>query len=117
MAMEGKAMENYTFGKMHRRLIKSFLDVIILRALMSRPMGGSDVVTYIHKRFGILISSGTVYSTLYSMERQGMIEGGWQKGKKKKVYTLTPNGKEAINAVSKTKEKILNALVNVLPGK
>jgi hypothetical protein len=31
-------MENYTFEKTRRRLIKSFLDMIILRALMRHPM-------------------------------------------------------------------------------
>ena len=108
-------MENYTFEKMRRRLINSFLDVIILRALMSRPMGGHDFIMFISKRLDTLISSGTVYAVLYSMERQGLIEGG--RLERKRVYTLTPKGKEAINTVSKTKEKILSALVNVLAGR
>ena len=108
-------MENHTFEKMHRRLIRSFLDVIILRALTSRPMSGVDFIVFISKRFDTVISPGTVYSTLYSMERQGLIEGGQLE--RKRVYTLTPKGKETINTVSKTKEKILSALANALSGR
>jgi len=113
--MERRSMEKDAFEKMRRRLIMDFLDVIFLRALMSRPMGGHDFIAFISKRFDTLISSGTVYSTLYSMERQGLIEGGRLRAKR--VYTLTPKGKETINAVSKTEEKILSTLANILAGR
>lgn len=39
------------------------------------PLSGYDVIMFVHKKFGILLSSGTVYSVLYSMERNGLVRG------------------------------------------
>jgi len=62
---------------MHRRIIRNFLDVLILAELRSGPMSGYDFIAYIHDKFHLLISSGSVYSLLYSLERQGLITGVW----------------------------------------
>jgi len=76
------------------RMVKSFLDAIVLDKLRERdnPISGYDVVTFIHKKFYILVSSGTVYALLYSMERDGLIRGMWSQ--RKRVYTLTEKGEE-----------------------
>jgi len=57
------------------RVIKSFLDILILSQLKKTPMSGYDLIAFIHKKFDLLVSSGTVYSTLYSMERAELIKG------------------------------------------
>lgn len=94
-------MKTDVLKKMHGRIVKSFMDIIVLTELKNgHSMSGYDVIGYIHDRFGILVSSGTVYSLLYSTERDGLIEGGW--AKRKRVYRLTDKGKE-------TTETLLNA--------
>ena len=56
--------------KLRRRLIRNFMDTLILAELRKGPLSGYDIIGLIHKRFGILVSSGTVYSLLYSMGRE-----------------------------------------------
>jgi len=102
-------------NEMHERMVKSFLDTIVLAKLRERdsPMSGYDVITLIHKKFRILVSSGTVYSLLYSMERDGLIIGRWVGSRRKRVYTLTEKGEEKIKAILEAKEKILGIMVNL----
>jgi len=99
---------------MHRRMVKSFLDNIVLAKLREQdsPMSGYDVIALIHKKFHILASSGTVYALLYSMERDGLIRGVWSQ--RKRVYTLTEKGEKKIKAILDAKEKILGLMVNLL---
>lgn len=65
-------------------------------------MSGYDVISFIHKRFRLLISSGTVYSLLYSLERDGLIEG--QFNNRKRVYGLTDKGEETIQAIQESSQ-------------
>jgi DNA-binding PadR family transcriptional regulator len=60
--------------KLRRKTLKSFLDILILEELRKSSLSGYDIIDLIHKKFGILVSSGTVYSLLYSMERDGLIK-------------------------------------------
>lgn len=103
----GKDVLDSKFLKeMQRRLTKQFLDIIILAELRNASfLGGYDIVELIHKKFGFLMSAGTVYSLLYSMERQGLVKGGFTEGKR--TYILTDKGLDAINVTSKSKEVIL----------
>jgi len=107
-------LEASVLKKMYRRLIKSFLDVLILAELRNGPMSGYDVIAFIHRKFRLLVSSGTVYSLLYSLERDGLIEGSWNQ--RKRVYMLTDRGEETIKAILEANDKIKGFLVNLLKG-
>jgi DNA-binding PadR family transcriptional regulator len=107
-------MEREVLKKMHRRIVKSFMDVIVLAELKDGPMSGYDVIGYIHDRFGILVSSGTVYSLLYSMERDELIEGKW--AKRKRVYALTEKGDKKIETILNANDKIKSLLTSLLKG-
>lgn len=100
--------------KLHRRIVVDFLDVLILLKLRNSSFSGYDIISYIHKRFNILISSGTVYSCLYRLERDGLIEG--KTGQRKRVYTLTQKGKETIKTMLNMRDKILGLVVNLFIG-
>jgi DNA-binding PadR family transcriptional regulator len=81
--------------KMHRRIVESFLDMIVLAKLKnSSPLSGYDIVEFIHNKFGLLMSPGTIYSRLYSLERNGLVEG--KCNQRKRVYSLTCKGEENI---------------------
>jgi len=41
-------MESEVIRKMHRRIIKSFMDILILGELKNNIMSGYDVIAYIH---------------------------------------------------------------------
>jgi len=68
-------------------------------------MSGYDLIRFINNRFHILLSSGTVYSALYSMERNRLISGMLRR--RKKVYKLTHKGENTLKAISKANQKIL----------
>jgi len=98
-------LDSKILKEMQRSMIKNFLDTIILAELRnSSALSGYNVMEYIHKKFGILISSGTVYSLLYSMERRGLIKSAW--AQRKRVYTLSDKGAEIISVISKSKKEI-----------
>jgi len=98
-------LENETLEEMQTKMVKNFLDTIILAELRNKSaLSGYDVINFIHKKFDIMISSGTVYALLYYMERKGLIEGSWNQ--RRRVYTLTNKGRETINAILKSKEEI-----------
>ncbi len=77
---------------LRRRTIKNFMDILILSMLRAAPLSGYDVITSIFTKFDFLPSSGSVYSLLYALEREGLIQGGWNG--RKRVYTLTQRGEE-----------------------
>jgi len=105
-------LESEVLKKMHRRIIKSFMDVLILAELKNAPMSGYDVIAFIHNKFGILVSSGTVYSLLYSLEREDLIKGIW--AKRKRVYELTDTGERTIEAILNANDKIKGLMTNLI---
>lgn len=98
--------------KLRKRVIKNFMDILVLTKLRNSQMSGYDVISYIHKRFGILVSSGTVYSLLYSLERQGLIKGAING--RKRVYLLTEKSEQDLESIKKTGGEIQNLLRNIL---
>jgi len=97
--------------KLHRKTVKNFMDILILGEMKRSVVSGYDVISIIHKRFGILLSSGTVYSTLYSLERRGLIRGTWNN--RKRVYALTEKTEQNMDAVIKAKKEIHDFLSNI----
>jgi len=100
-----------TAEKLRRRAIKSFMDILILAELRKGSLSGYDIIGLIHKRFGILTSSGTVYSLLYSLERDGLIKG--VQNQRKRVYTLTQKGEQKTKIITKANEEIQSFLRNM----
>jgi DNA-binding PadR family transcriptional regulator len=107
-------MESEILMKMNRRVVTNFLDVLILLKLRNGSFNGYDIISYIHKRFDMLISSGTVYSCLYHLERDGLIKG--ELVQRKRVYMLTEKGRETVKTILGMKDKILGLVVNIFIG-
>jgi DNA-binding PadR family transcriptional regulator len=103
-AQKNNGFEARIFREMHERVIKSFMDVIIMTELRKGPLSGYDVISYINAKFNLLVSSGTVYSLLYSLERNGQVEGVWKE--RKRTYKLTDKGEETISRILNAQEKI-----------
>jgi DNA-binding PadR family transcriptional regulator len=98
----------------NRRIIKNFLDILILAEMRNGPLSGYDVISFIHNKFRLLVSSGTVYSTLYALERDGLIAGTWNH--RKRVYKYTEKGEETIRAILNANDKIQYLVTNLLKG-
>jgi DNA-binding PadR family transcriptional regulator len=113
--LKGLSLKSETLEEMQKSMIRNFLDTIILAELRkSSPLSGYDVMDFIHKKFDALISSGTVYSLLYSMERKGLIKS--EETGRKRVYRLTDKGRETINTILNSKEKIHMCLGTIIGG-
>ena len=109
-------MEREISREMHERIVKGFLDVAIMTKLMDgNPMSGYDVITFVHKKFGILLSSGSVYSILYSIERNGLVRG--MRSKRRRVYKLTDRGEKTIKVVINLVEEIQNTVKLLIGSK
>ena len=103
-------------AEIERRLITSFMDLIILRILRSNKQGtgGYDITRYLQLNHNILPSSGTVYSCLYAMERRGLIKG--RENGRKRVYILTQRGERVIKALEAAKNKLNRFTSMILYG-
>ena len=100
-------MEHDILRQVHERTIKNFMDILILTELRKgHPISGYDLIALLHRKFQIMISSGTVYSVLYSLERDGLIKG--MQTSNKRIYKLTDKGEENIKTILKNREKIQN---------
>lgn len=104
--MPAKIIEN-----LRRRTIKTFMDMLILAELQEKPLSGYDIINLIHRRFDVLVSSGTVYSLLYSLERKGFVTA--DADNRKRVYTLTGKGEQILETIGRANGEI-NGLVQSL---
>ena len=97
--------------KLQRRVVQNFMDIIILTEMKKGSLSGYDVIGLVQKRFGLLMSSGTVYSLMYSLERDGWIKGVWNS--RKRVYELTEKGERDIKVIAKANEEVQNFLKKI----
>ena len=86
-------------------MVQSFMDIIVLKRLKGgRHMSGYDLIKYFHNEFHILLSPGTVYSLLYSLERKNFIMGDARQ--RKMLYRITQEGKEFLKEIDVMKPYI-----------
>jgi DNA-binding PadR family transcriptional regulator len=88
------------------------MDIIILKHLKNNNhISGYDVIKHLHQKFHMLLSPGTVYSILYSLERQNLIQGYVNNGKR--VYKLTKQGEKFLANICTAKTSIQSFLSDV----
>ncbi len=85
-----------------KRITSQFLDLIILAHFRNEFFSGYDVITFVHKEFGFLLSSGTIYSTLYSMERKNLVTSSFVNGKR--IFKVTEKGKLVLEVTTSSDE-------------
>jgi len=107
-------LDSKILDQMHSRVVKNFLDMVILMELRKRSMNSSDVIAFVRNKFSMLISLGTVYSYFYFLERNGLIRNELAQGKR--IYKLTEHGEETAKAFFSSKDKILGMVLNLFIG-
>ena len=108
-------METKIIKEMEKSVVKNFLDIVIMTKM--RELGclsGYDAIEFILKKFGFIISSGTVYALLYSLERRGFIK--CESNQEKRIYALADKGKEYIDAILQAKEEVLRFMRTLFSG-
>lgn len=95
---------------LRKKVTRDFLDLIILSKLGNSELtSGYDFIGFIHEKYGALISSGTIYSRLYSLEREGFITSCFSE--RKRVYRITDLGKQFADAVQETVQHIIETIL------
>ena len=97
---------------LQRRLVSDNLDLLIMAELQKCSLSGYDVIQSIYRRLGFLMSSGTVYSMLYTMERNGLIRGGWDE--RKRMYSLTVKGADQFKVILGAQESLQKMFCQLL---
>ncbi|MEM2935930.1 MAG: PadR family transcriptional regulator [Candidatus Bathyarchaeia archaeon] len=84
--------------KVKGRCVKNALDLIILAILQDKPWGlsGYDFIGLIYDFFDIMVSPGTLYPVLFSLQKQGLVHVEF-KGKKR-VYYPALKGKKNLES-------------------
>ena len=90
-------LESKVISKLHHRLFREFLDLILLYELNKRNLGGYDALSFIYNKYGYRVSAGTIYSILYSLERRGLIRS--LSTVQKTVFELTNEGEEMLDVI------------------
>jgi DNA-binding PadR family transcriptional regulator len=92
--------ENRRIVKSFReRMVKSLLDVLILKSVRDGDsLTGYNMMMDFNEKFGVRLSSGTIYSTLYNLESKGLIRS--QLKGRNRVYALTEKGESFIGALA-----------------
>jgi PadR family transcriptional regulator, regulatory protein PadR len=95
-----------------QRITRNFLDILILRLIQAEPMWGYRIIKKTEQLFGVKLRHGVLYPLLNTLETQGYARSGkiTEKGRLRKVYEITPEGTELINAYHEVLKKQLEKL-------
>ena len=104
-------MESELLIQMNERIVKNFLDMLILIELKRGPLSYSELASVFRKRFGEIVDFSLVDLNLNFLEKEGLIMS--RKAKSSKAYALTTKGEEKVRAFLNSKNKILGLFLNL----
>ena len=90
--------ENKPPSNIKQRFARSFLDIVVLTIIRSRPTWGYRIITDIRENFGVNIGYGTMYPLLKSLKTKGLIKSRSKISNRRKIYEITVKGLEVINS-------------------
>ena len=105
-------------------LLRSSLDLLILKALSWGPRHGYAVAEWIEFATddALSVEEGTLYPALHRLERRGWVDTEWgvsENNRRAKFYRMTPAGRAQLRRESSTwlrhAEAIARALRSVSP--
>lgn len=75
------------------------LDLIVLQLLQAEPTNGYDLTLRIQAVTDdvLNVNAGSLYPALYRLEQRGLLRAAWKEsesGRRTKVYSVTPGGRE-----------------------
>ena len=95
-----------------QRITRNFLDILILRLIQAKPMWGYKIIKKTDKLFGVKLRHGALYPLLNSLESEEYVSSKkiTKKGRVRKVYYLSPKGKQLIEAYNQFLKEQLQGL-------
>ncbi len=103
----------------NKELLKGSMKTLVLKMLLSKSSHGYELAQRIEQltKGNIILTEGTLYPLLHSLEADKCIESFWEKpaGKRKrKVYKLTKLGKENLSEKTKSWNEFVKTMKLVL---
>ena len=100
-------------------LLHGTLDALILKTLAGAPRHGYAIARFIEDTTGeaVVVEEGSLYPSLYRMERRGWIEAEWgtsELGRRAKFYRLTEEGRAQLAAQTAAWERFSAGISKVL---
>jgi DNA-binding PadR family transcriptional regulator len=100
-------------GSLEERIIRNFLDILIMKYLKVRPSSsGYEILRHLYETFEITFSPGTVYHAIYWLERSHLIVA--ESDNSGSTYCLTKNGEESLNASAELSSHIQRLVSDIL---
>jgi DNA-binding PadR family transcriptional regulator len=91
------------------RLVRAFLDVLILQTISRKPMTGYELDNYILKKLKLDIGPNVIYTKLSSLERQNLITcTSYGRGR---IYMLTKSGASMVGELGHIVEEIQRSAI------
>jgi len=91
---------------------KGFLKIMLLAIIRDKPTHGYDIIRMVQEKThgNWLPSPGSVYPALEYLESKGYITS--EEVERKKVYTITPKGLEAVRRVQEKRNEMFEELIS-----
>ena len=83
-----------------QHIIRNLLDIQLLRIIQVQPTWGYKIKKQVETDFNVKLRHGALYPALNFLEQKGFLESQMQQkdGRPRKVYTITPSGKEYVQS-------------------
>jgi PadR family transcriptional regulator, regulatory protein PadR len=106
-------------GKESADLIPGTLDMLVLKALQLEPMHGWGITERIEQwsKNVLGVNQGTLYPSLYRLQRQGWITSEWQvteNGRRARYYKITRTGKKQLAEEQRNWKRLSQAVDGIL---
>jgi len=102
---------------MRAETLKGHLDGMLLASLETGPSHGYAIMEMLRAGSDgqVDLPTGTIYPALRRLERAGLLAGAWDEagGRRRRLYSLTPAGRQALAAERGT-WRIFSAAVTAL---
>jgi len=99
-------LETEILGRVHSRIFRALLDLLILMQLRNSAKSGRDIVRFVNTRFHVQLSSGTIYSVLYTLEKEDLVKSELRQ--QKRFFELTDKGESITRAILNSYREISN---------
>jgi len=115
LVLRGSGCEKMRCG---RELLKGSTDHLLLSLIGQEPTYGYQLIKEIGKRSGgyFEFKEGTLYTALHRLEKEGLIEGKWERipnGQERRYYYLSKTGRRVLNE-KKDEWRGFSAAVNLV---
>jgi DNA-binding PadR family transcriptional regulator len=103
--------------EIYKEIERSFLRYIVLKIIKDKPIHGYEIMKTVEllSKGHWTPSAGSIYPILESLESKGFVQS--EETDRKKVYSITPTGMEALDHMTQEKLELLkemSRLINIV---